>query len=86
LKSPDNFVIATARNPKESKGLQELAAKFPGSRLALLQLDVTDETSIRKAAHAASELLPNGLDNFISNAGIANDTFGSFETMYVSPY
>lgn len=79
LKDPNNYVIATARNPKGSPGLQELSAQFNPNRLAIIQLDVTDEKSVQNAVQQAEKLLPDGLDNFISSAGVANDALETFE-------
>ncbi|KAF2673280.1 putative short-chain dehydrogenases/reductase [Microthyrium microscopicum] len=73
LQDPKNHVIASARNPSGSKGLQELITKYPKNQLSLVQLDVTDEKSIANAVKETEELAPNGIDNFISNAGIASD-------------
>lgn len=74
LKTPDNLVIATARNTAKSAGLQDLVAsqRYPADRLALVDLDVTDESSIAAAVEQISRILPpgEGLDHLISNAGI----------------
>jgi len=83
LKNASNFVIATARNPHESKGLQELASKYPGDRLKLLPLDVSSKESITNAAKEAATLLPNGLDHLVSNAGVNHQALASFEDLDV---
>ncbi|KAK8006750.1 hypothetical protein PG991_013047 [Apiospora marii] len=70
LKNPDNVVIATARDPAKSSGLQELKAKHGDGQLHLVSLDVTEPDSVHSAAEAAQKLLPNGLDYLISNAGV----------------
>jgi NAD(P)-dependent dehydrogenase (short-subunit alcohol dehydrogenase family) len=85
LKDEDNFVIATARDIS-AKGLKELAAKYPKTRLALVELDVTDVTSIKKAAEEVTTLLPNGLDYLINNAGISPQPMTSFEDLCVPLY
>ncbi|KZT03451.1 putative short-chain dehydrogenases/reductase [Laetiporus sulphureus 93-53] len=66
--SADNFVVATARRPEASEGLRELAGQYPPTRLARVQLDVTDEVSLDRAVEEATALLPEGLDYLISNA------------------
>ncbi|KIJ97239.1 glycosyltransferase family 39 protein [Laccaria amethystina LaAM-08-1] len=59
--NPD--IYTTARD-LSVKGLQELAAKYPKTRLALIELNVTDVASIKKASEEVATLLPNGLDHF----------------------
>ncbi|KAF6756305.1 hypothetical protein DFP72DRAFT_1007961 [Ephemerocybe angulata] len=81
LKDEKNFVIATARNPDSAEGLKALSQKFPESRLALIKLDVTKADEIAKAVEAATLLLPQGLDYFISNAGIINKPLTSFDDL-----
>ncbi|EDR12976.1 uncharacterized protein LACBIDRAFT_312065 [Laccaria bicolor S238N-H82] len=80
LKEENNFVIATARDIR-AKGLQELASKYPKTRLALIELNVTDVASIEKAAEEVATLLPNGLDYLINNAGIMPQPMTSFEDL-----
>ncbi|KAH8802554.1 hypothetical protein F5884DRAFT_887211 [Xylogone sp. PMI_703] len=82
LKDPNNIVIATARDPTSSKGLQDLKAKY-SDRIHLIKLDVTNQASIDKAVKETSSLLPSGLDNLISNAGYTGDPFATWETMDV---
>ncbi|PYI25300.1 NAD(P)-binding protein [Aspergillus indologenus CBS 114.80] len=61
-------VFATARG--ESSALSELAAASAG-RVSVVQLDVTDEVSIRNAeAEVETQLSGKGLDILINNAGI----------------
>jgi len=79
LKDPNNFVIAAARNPAGAKGLQELVPKFSKERLALVTLDYADTSSIEKAATEASELLPDGLDYLISNAGTSSQASATLD-------
>ncbi|KAF2104422.1 putative short-chain dehydrogenases/reductase [Rhizodiscina lignyota] len=81
LKDPKNYVIATARNAQGAEELHKLATQFGNDRLSLLQLDVTKEESIRAAVEQAQDLLPNGLDNFVSNAGVATDMLSPFEAV-----
>ncbi|KAH9840678.1 uncharacterized protein C8Q71DRAFT_740754 [Rhodofomes roseus] len=69
LKDPTTFVFATARAPNRAPGLHALASP----RLSILELDVTDGTSVERAASAAAALLPagSGLDCLIHNAAIS---------------
>lgn len=46
LSVPGNLVIAAARDPATSQGLQELVAKYPEGRLETVKLDVSSEESI----------------------------------------
>jgi len=85
LKEENNFVIATARD-LSVKALQELAEIYPTTRLALVELNVTDVASIKKAAEEVATLLPNGLDYLINNAGISPQPMTSFEDLCVPPY
>lgn len=80
LKEEKNFVIGTARD-LSAKALQELAAIYPKNRLALIELDITDVTSVKKAAEEAAALLPNGLDYLINNAGISLQIMTPFEDL-----
>lgn len=82
MKEEENFVIGTARD-LSSKGLQELAAIYPKDRLALIELDITNITSVKKAAEEAAALLPNGLDYLINNAGICLQIMTPFEDLCV---
>ncbi|KAI9147860.1 oxidoreductase [Paramyrothecium foliicola] len=83
LKNPQNVVVATARNPSASEGLQQLKAAYPDGRLHLVQLDVADVASVRRAAEETALLLPSGLDNLVSNAGPEMPQ-ASFEDMCVA--
>lgn len=74
-------MIATARNTAGSAGLQALATKYTKDRLVLIDLDVTNPTSIKNAVVQAEKHLPDGLDNLISNAGIATDPLASFDNL-----
>ena len=82
LKNKENTVIATARNTAGSSGLQELKAQHQDGRLVLLDLDVTKPESIRAAAEATNQLLPGGLDNLISNAGVDLNGLKTFDEVY----
>jgi NAD(P)-dependent dehydrogenase (short-subunit alcohol dehydrogenase family) len=81
LQDPQNFVIATARAPSASSGLQALTKQYDSSRLHILTLDVTSPSSISSAASDASSVLPNGLDNLIANAGINHQSTASFDSL-----
>lgn len=85
MKEENNFVIATARD-LSAKGLQEVAANYPETRLALVELNVADVASIKKAAEEVATLLPNGLDYLINNAGINPQPMTSFEDLCVPLY
>lgn len=80
LKEENNFVIATARD-LSAKDLQEVAANYPETRLALVELNVADVASIKKAAEEVATLLPDGLDYLINNAGINPQPMTSFEDL-----
>lgn len=87
LKTPENKVIATARNTKKSAGLQDLAAQYPADRLALVDLDVTSEESIAAAVEQVTKILGEGegLDHLISNAGVNDLALIPFDEVYVFP-
>jgi len=76
-------VIATARNTAGSEGLQDLATKYPKDRLILLDLDVTKAESLQKTARTLETLLPEGLDNLISNAGVSYQPLTTFDDLQV---
>lgn len=72
-------IFATARG--DSPALDELTQKFP-DRVILLQLDVTDQASINKAAaQVESKLGGKGLDILINNAGVCQYAPGGVPTM-----
>jgi len=76
LLARDNVrVYAGARNPEKAKELNALKAKH-GDKLTLLQLDVTDEKSIKTAAEQFAKS-SNHLDLLINNAGISAPTHPS---------
>jgi NAD(P)-dependent dehydrogenase (short-subunit alcohol dehydrogenase family) len=81
LKDESNFVIATARAPSDSEGLQALSKTYPSTRLHILTLDVESTSSINAAVAEATILLPNGLDNLITNAGVNHQPDTSFEDL-----
>ncbi|KAK7948586.1 uncharacterized protein PG986_009472 [Apiospora aurea] len=81
LKDPGNVVIATARDPTKSAGLQELKKKHGGAQLHFVSLDVTKSDSVHDAAEATQKLLPDGLDYLISNAGVNYSPLKSLDEM-----
>ena len=84
LLNKDNIVIATARDTAASTGLQELKARDEDRRLLLVDLDVSNAESISKAVNEVAKILPEGLDNLISNAGVsASGPLKTFDEMYV---
>ncbi|TVY14568.1 putative oxidoreductase [Lachnellula arida] len=83
LKKKDNTVIATARNTASSPGLQNLKQQHPDGRLILLDLDVMSADSIKAAAEATDKLLPGGLDNLISNAGVNYNGLKAFDELII---
>ncbi len=64
-------IFATCRNPAGAAGLKELAREHGGS-ITVLQMDITDEASIKGAA-AATAAEADALDLLINNAGIGGD-------------
>ncbi|CAL1699126.1 unnamed protein product [Somion occarium] len=83
LKDPQNFVIASARNPGGSKGLSELASQYHSDRLTLVTLDTSVPGQITAAAAEAQKLLPSGLDYLINNAGVSyqNSATSTFDEL-----
>ncbi len=71
LANGDCSIFATCRNPDGAAQLKELAQKRHGS-VSLLQMDVTDEASISRAADFV-DAEAGGLDLLINNAGISGD-------------
>jgi len=68
LKYENTTVIAAARNPKTAEKLQALKNEF-NDKLAIVQLDVTDEKSIEQCAQATIKLVDH-IDLLVNNAGI----------------
>jgi NAD(P)-dependent dehydrogenase (short-subunit alcohol dehydrogenase family) len=83
LQNPENYVIATARNPSTATELQALLSKYPKDRAALVQLDVASPESIEKTAIEVSKLLPQGLDVLVGNAGVNDQPKTTFEELSV---
>jgi NAD(P)-dependent dehydrogenase (short-subunit alcohol dehydrogenase family) len=59
-------VFAACRGPNDAKDLQRVAAESNG-RVRILQMDVTDDASVRSAA---AELKDEAIDLLINNAGV----------------
>ena len=51
------------------KNLQARYLNEEDDRLALIQLDATDEASIKSAAAEVDKLKPDGIDYLVNNAG-----------------
>ncbi|KZT67524.1 NAD(P)-binding protein [Daedalea quercina L-15889] len=88
LKDPDNHVLATARAPARSPGLQALTASYPSSRLSILELDITDTTSVSLAASRAAASLGDGvgLDCLIHNAVLNLQVLTPFEDVDLAAF
>ena len=72
-------VFATARG--QCPGLDDLAKSSSG-RVVVVNLDVTNEQSIKRAAAEVEGKLGNkGLDVLINNAGIYNHVTGGVKSM-----
>jgi NAD(P)-dependent dehydrogenase (short-subunit alcohol dehydrogenase family) len=64
-------VIATARDPRESAGLEAAARKWPGS-ITVMRMDVADQSSVDECVREVTARHP-ALDDLVNNAG----TYGS---------
>lgn len=70
LKSTDNVVLATCRDPDGASDLQKLAATAKG-KLHVLPLDTSSMESIAAVRKPVEEILgDDGLDYLLNNAGI----------------
>ncbi|KAI0667319.1 NAD-P-binding protein [Trametes maxima] len=80
LASPDNLVVATARNPEKTTALNALKEVAKGT-LHVLRLDLSDFDSVRATATALKPILgETGLDYLINDAAIAvDDTAFTFD-------
>ncbi|KZV83812.1 NAD(P)-binding protein [Exidia glandulosa HHB12029] len=72
LAAKGNQVFALARNPDQSKGLQELKGK-PG--ITILKADITDPVSLRAAAAQVAKATGGGLDVLINNAAYVSHKY-----------
>lgn len=83
LKDPNNFIIASARSPSASPGLQRLASSFPVNRLALVEFDIANPEKMAKGASEAAALLPGVLDYLVNSAGSNLQAEATFDEMCV---
>jgi NAD(P)-dependent dehydrogenase (short-subunit alcohol dehydrogenase family) len=83
LKNTENYVIASVRNPSKATELQTLLSKYPKERSTVVQLDIDSAESIKNAAAEVSKILPDGLDVFVSNAGVNFQPTAIFEELFV---
>ncbi|KAJ6786270.1 hypothetical protein PWT90_00810 [Aphanocladium album] len=81
LKDKANIVIATARNIAGANELQSLKEKSNNDNFHLVELDVSNKESVDAAAKQVAALLPNGLDNLISSAGISLAPHASWDNL-----
>ncbi|KAK4699936.1 hypothetical protein P7C70_g6318, partial [Phenoliferia sp. Uapishka_3] len=83
--SPNNVVIAAARNPSTATELQALVKANPG-RIESVKLDVSDEQSVEAgvAEVAKSTLGKGGIDVLINNAGVLTAGWKSATQTFVS--
>uniref|UniRef100_A0A8C9MT30 C-factor-like n=1 Tax=Serinus canaria TaxID=9135 RepID=A0A8C9MT30_SERCA len=70
MPNPPQWIFAGCRDPKGQRELQNLASKHPN--IIIIQLEVSDPTSIKAAAAKVGEHLGgSGLNLLINNAGMA---------------
>lgn len=70
--SPKNIVIASCRKPDTASDLKALQISAKG-KLHIVELEVTNETSIKAAAAKTSEILGGkGLDYLLNNAAVVS--------------
>lgn len=75
-------IFATARG--DAPALAELVKKSPG-RVVFVQLDVTNEASIKKAAaEVEANLAGKGLDVLINNAGVCQYAADGVQSMWLA--
>lgn len=74
----ENKVIVSTRDISKSKELVELAQQR--SNISIVTLDISIESSIDGLDEKLAQFAPNGIDTFISNAGIANSYKTAIET------
>lgn len=77
LQYDDTMIFATCRNPADAKALNDLAEQYP-QRLKVLELDVTNQTSINEARRSISAQV-DGLEMLVNNAGILPGGVASME-------
>lgn len=69
----DVLVFATARNPDEATELKELKSKH--GNIEILKLDVSSEESVKALDGQLKAVAVDGIDVFISNAGIGDSYY-----------
>ncbi|KAI9355767.1 4-dihydrotrisporin dehydrogenase [Pilaira anomala] len=70
ISSKGHTVIALARNPDASEGLQKLV---DNKKVFAFKLDAIDQNSIKSAVEEITKVSPDGVDYLINNAGITGD-------------
>ncbi|KAI0659978.1 NAD-P-binding protein [Cubamyces menziesii] len=81
IASPSNVVLATCRNPTQATALAQLA-ETAGGRLHIIQLDVSDDTSVRRSVEQVSSIVgESGIDYLINNAGMIEEVWTVPSTM-----
>lgn len=82
IASPDNFVIATCRNPSRATALQSLKDGAKGT-LHVAPLDVSDQASVHESVKVVKNILGDrGLDYLYNNAGITPGPDEAFNFNY----
>ncbi|KAF8513596.1 NAD-P-binding protein [Hysterangium stoloniferum] len=80
--SKGGIVFAGARAPEAAVALRELQDSSPPESIHILQLDITDEESIRAAILKVDELLQGrGLDYLVNNAASGPDMGDAASTL-----
>lgn len=68
---PPKIIIAACRNPSTASDLHALSSQTEGKvKISLIELDVTNPTSIDAAFEKTESLCPDGLNLLINNAGV----------------
>jgi NAD(P)-dependent dehydrogenase (short-subunit alcohol dehydrogenase family) len=70
-------VFAGMRNPNGAREVWELESEFPG-RLTMVELDVTDDRTLKEAAKA----IEGPLDILVNNAGVLPNGQAKFEELH----
>ncbi|OCH85488.1 C-factor [Obba rivulosa] len=79
LTDPSNIIIATCRNPTGATALKSLKNGAKGE-LHVVQLDITDEDSVRNSVTAVEQILGHsGLDYLVNNAAVSNGLDTAFD-------
>ncbi|KAI0330780.1 NAD-P-binding protein [Cubamyces sp. BRFM 1775] len=81
IESPTNVVLATCRNPSQATALAHLA-ESAGGRLHIVQLDISDDASVRHSVEQAWSIVgESGIDYLINNAGAIEEVWTVPSTM-----